>query len=438
MKILVISHNVFSNSENMGKTLYKLFSNFQEEDICQLYFHSEIPTIKNVCNSYYRITDQDVLKSIFIRTMSGTRFTTNQICSNAETARTDSGTMAKIYQKGRKRTPIIYIMRDCMWSLGKWFSSDLKQWLKENKPDIIFFASGDYSFSYKITNKIAKYLNIPVVVYCVDDFYLQNMKHKRFVEKIRQYFYMKTVKKTIALSSSIITICEKMSKDYSSLFNKNCHVLYTTAEDYNVKFSSNPKMFAYFGSLGLERNKQLIEIGKAVDSIKNITGINTVDVFTADKDAELLKEMAQAKGITVHKSVSESEMLEIQKNCIAVIHTESFDEKIRNRIRYSVSTKIAESLMCGPCLFAYGPKDVASIEYLIQYGAAFVVTDPKDLVQGLQELFTNSELREQIINAARNTAKEKHNSQKNYIILTEELKKAINKATEDSYAKRQH
>ena len=94
--------------------------------------------------------------------------------------------------------------------------------------------------------------------------------------------------------------------------------------------------------------------------------------------------------------------------------------------------------MCGPCFCEYGPKDVASIEYLIQYGAAFVVTDPKDLVQGLQELFTNSELREQIINAARNTAKEKHNSQKNYIILTEKLKKAINKTTEDSYAKRQH
>lgn len=436
MKVLVISHNVFSNSENMGKTLYKLFSNFREEDICQLYFHSEIPTVNNVCNSYYRITDKDVFKSIFIRTVSGTRFTRNQICNNAETSRIDSGTIAKIYQKGRKRTPIIYIMRDCMWSLGKWFSSDLKQWLKENKPDIIFFASGDYSFSYKITSKIAKYLNIPVVVYCVDDFYLQNMKHKSFMGKIRQYFYMKTVKKTIELSSSIVTICEKMSKDYASLFNKKCYELYTTSENYNVKFSNSPKMFAYFGSLGLQRDKQLIEIGKAVDSIKNITGINTVDVFTADKNTELLKEMIQAKGITVHKSVSESEMLEIQKNCIAVIHTESFDEKIRNRIKYSVSTKIAESLMYGPCLFAYGPRDVASIEYLTQYNAAFVVTDKENLVQGLVELFTNTELRGQIITSARTIANENHSSQKNYNILTEQLKKAINEVTEDSYAKR--
>ncbi len=438
MKVLVISHNVFSNSENMGKTLYKLFSNFREEDVCQLYFHSEVPTIKNACSSYYRITDRDVLKSIIIRTTTGTHFTSDQICSNAEPLRKDSRTMAKIYQKGRKRTPIIYIMRDCMWSLGKWFSLDLKKWLKENRPDIIFFASGDYSFSYKITNKIAKYLKIPVVVYCVDDFYMQNMNQKSFMGKIRQYFYMKTVKKTMELSSSIVTICEKMSKDYSSLFNKECQVLYTTAEKYNIEFSNNPKMFAYFGSLGLERDKQLIELGKAVNSLKNITGIYTIDIFTADKNIELLKEMSKAEGITIHKSVSESEMLEIQKKCIAVIHTESFDEKIRKRIKYSVSTKIAESLMYGPCLFAYGPQDVASIEYLMKYNAAYIVTDKKDLIQGIQELFTNAELRKNIINSARNIADENHSSIRNTIILNTELEKAVQKYVGDRYANKKH
>lgn len=40
MKVLVISHNVFSQSENMGKTLANLFSSFKENEISQLYFHS--------------------------------------------------------------------------------------------------------------------------------------------------------------------------------------------------------------------------------------------------------------------------------------------------------------------------------------------------------------------------------------------------------------
>ena len=40
---------------------------------------------------------------------------------------------------------------------------------------------------------------------------------------------------------------------------------------------------------------------------------------------------------------------------MAVIHTESFEQEMMELVRFSVSTKIAESLMYGPCLIAYGP-----------------------------------------------------------------------------------
>ena len=62
-------------------------------------------------------------------------------------------------------------------------------------------------------------------------------------------------------------------------------------------------------------------------------------------------------------------------------------------VRFSVSTKIAESLMYGPCLIAYGPEGIASIDYLKENNAAYVISRPEDLEKGLEEILTNKELR---------------------------------------------
>ena len=57
-RILVISHNVFSKSTAMGKTMSSMLSCVPPENLAQLYFHSEVPTT-DVCKNYFRITDQN-------------------------------------------------------------------------------------------------------------------------------------------------------------------------------------------------------------------------------------------------------------------------------------------------------------------------------------------------------------------------------------------
>ena len=103
----------------------------------------------------------------------------------------------------------------------------------------------------------------------------------------------------------------------------------------------------------------------------------------------------------------------VMENSVAVIHTESFAPKIKEKIRFSVSTKIAESLMYGPCLIAYGPEGIASIDYLKENKAAYVITRPEDLESGLTEILTNRDLREQIVRNARALAVKNHNAEVN-------------------------
>lgn len=67
---MVISHNCFSTFQSMGKTLAGLFGAFDKEDLCQLYLYPTYPNI-DMCNSYFRITDSEVLESIFSREKCG-------------------------------------------------------------------------------------------------------------------------------------------------------------------------------------------------------------------------------------------------------------------------------------------------------------------------------------------------------------------------------
>jgi hypothetical protein len=61
----------------MGKTLSSYFDGWDVNEIAQLYVHSEVPT-SDACHNYYRITDKEMIKSVFTR-KSGTAFTERDI-----------------------------------------------------------------------------------------------------------------------------------------------------------------------------------------------------------------------------------------------------------------------------------------------------------------------------------------------------------------------
>ena len=92
------------------------------------------------------------------------------------------------------------------------------------------------------------------------------------------------------------------------------------------------------------------------------------------------------------------------------MHVESFDEKSKNSTRYSLSTKIPEYLNSGVCIFAYGPDDIASIEYLKENSVAFVCSNKTDLRLTLKKLLFTPELSIKFEEQGLELAKAKHNA----------------------------
>ena len=96
-----------------------------------------------------------------------------------------------------------------------------------------------------------------------------------------------------------------------------------------------------------------------------------------------------------------------------------------NKVKYSVSTKIADSLSCGRCLFAYGPSDVASIEYLKENDCACVVTKAGDLKEMLKQIICDYDLRCKYTNNALKTAQENHNLERNSVRFYEFIQNVV-------------
>lgn len=411
MKTLIISHNVFCKTTSMGKTLSSYFETWDPNDLAQLYVHSEIPT-SDICKNYYRITDKEMIKSIFSRN-SGTVLGEQDINTTVDRSRTDTGTTAQLYQKARKRTPLIYFARNLWWKLGKWKTKKLLQWIDAFDPQIIFLASGDYSFIYDIALQLAKYKKIPLVVSCMDDYYFYNKNQNKLGGKLVHKTFMRHVYKTMRYANAIFPICEKMGRDYGALFQKPCYTLCTPSTLSKPLQYEKSNAISYIGNLGYKRNEQLLKLGRALKSISCEGKPLYIDVYSQESRPEILKDLTEENGIRFHGSISGQQVLEVMGKSMAVIHTESFDESTRKSVAYSVSTKIADSLASGTCILAYGPAEIASIEYLKSNCAAYCITEDEHLEAGLTELISDSNLRQDIANHALVLARKNHNAENN-------------------------
>lgn len=401
-RVLIISHNALSTVNNMGKTIASYFSAFPRECIAQLYLHEGKPD-SNVCNNYYSFSDKDALKSIFWRFYKGNIYK-NEDFSQYKYELNDG----MLYRLNRKYKPIIYMCRDLVWKFSNIYNKQLLAWIKEFDPDIIFFASGEYSFSYKIALKISKKLNIPLATCFFDDFYFQCQYNNKFLGKFYNRKFLKNFEKSIEYSRCLFVVNNYMAKKYSEHFNKKFYVLYTSCSTEFKKIPYEMKSgLAYIGGLSLGRLEELIVLGEKISLLKD-EKINKINVYSFVNDPNILFQLNNSKGIVFQGSVSSQEATTIIERSLACLHIESFKEEFILRTKYSLSTKISDIIGSNTILIAYGPSNIASMKYLIDNNIGIYSDNINELIKQLQEIVTDKEKYYNVINCSKKIAKLNH------------------------------
>jgi len=393
MKVLIISHNALGDGTNMGTTLRAWFQDFSPEELAQFYIREKGAVDPSLCRKYYRFTDVDALRSLV-----GLK--------QAEQPR--SKTVKAAYQYGRKRGALSYLLRDVLWKRSRWMGKPFWQWVEAFDPDVVFLASGDHGFLYDIAAEVAARLEKPLAAACVDDFYLYDRWEGQCLGNLARRRFHKSVQKAMKQADVIVAICPAMARAYEELFGRKCRVLYTPVAAENGKEKVCTGNLVYLGNVSLKRSEELVRIGKTLKKME-IPGIpKELQVYSGETDPKMLQGLTPENGICFHGAVEREQAGEILRGALAAIHVESFDPSLYSRLRFSVSTKIPQILANGPCLIAYGPKGIASMEYLLENQCAYTITNPAELESGLRRILTDSALRWEIQAQCRVVAAQNH------------------------------
>lgn len=341
-RVLVVSHNVFSSSGNMGKTMMHMLAGIPPDNLAQLYFHQEIPT-RRCCLHYFRMTDSNILHSLFTRKTEFRVFDASDIDESAVQSRTDTGWLAKVYQFSRRRTSFIYFLRDTMWRFGKWKTKALLEWVQAFAPNVIFLAAGDYAFPYRIAIWLSDFLHIPIVMWCADDFYIEPLNHGPFFRRIQCQQLVKLARKVIHRGGTIVTISDMMQRDYARLFQVPTKTIRISSA---INHYSLPADFrsgvVYVGNLGINRIVPLTELGRALRAAA-ITGFETINVYSGERNSTILQQINKGNGLTYCGCISEREVERLLGTSKFIIFTEAFDNKSICRTKYSLSTKLQKA-----------------------------------------------------------------------------------------------
>ncbi len=407
--LLVIANNSLSESNSNGRTLAGFLKGWEKKNISQIYISGETPSSK-VCDNFYQITDRDVLKGLYKKNIVGKQvFNKNK---------SNNGSNVKKLIKGK--SILRMLMRDILWGTNVWWNKRLKSWLHDFSPDILLFFAGESVFTYKMAMKIAKYCDIPIVVYNSEGYYF---KEKNYLKKggiisdlIYPFFhsnYKRIYKKLMKKAVHTVYINDKLRYDYDDEFGLPSTTIYTASDikagDIDKNNNSTP-VVSYLGNLGIGRHIALIEIAEALNSINPDCKL---DIYGKIPNDNVLEAFKNCSAINYCGTVPYSKVIEIMHNSDLLVHGENFDDFTRWDLKYAFTTKIADSLSCGTCFFVYAPEELACTEYLLENECACVVTNKNQLRVALEELLNDGELREKYIKKGLEISAKNHNSKEN-------------------------
>lgn len=390
-KILIITNNAFSKTSNNGKTYEAIFSNFDKNNLAQIFFRPQNNTDLEYCGASYMISEIDILNRLFFKTKTCGREINTQLKENIEQ-------QSKAYSKKRGKLRSNPILRDMLWKLGIWKTNDLIEWCKRVNPDIIFFIGGNQSFSYDIANYISDILNIPLAVYYTDD-YLINPIQTTLIGKIQKWRIKRYYKKIIHKSVIRFCIGEEMANSYAKYFGKDFYHIMNSIDItpyIEPKFENQEIRIGYFGGLHLDRWNMIARIASL--SPENVK----THVYTFTPIEGEIKKLFDSSGIIYHNGIQGEDLKEAMSRCHILLHVESDDKYYRSLTKLSVSTKIPEYLMHGRMIIGYGPTEVASLKLLCDKKLGIVISSDDDESKIRSLLYRCTNNKELIINQGKN------------------------------------
>lgn len=391
-RVLVPSINVWQDTGSV-RTLPEIFSSWDREKVAQIYTKAGLPQT-SVCNKFFRINENTVMKSVFKRGVKTSSQVENTKGGGDFAQQQELNAESKRYN-GRHGA-FLSLCREMVWLLGKWKTPELDEFIEEFDPELLFVPVYPVVYMARLQLYIIKKAKKPVVCYLSDDNYSYKTCGVNPLAYIHRFWLRRGVKKIMKHCDKLFVIAPKQKEEYDRIFKTDSQIL-TRAIDTKELFCkeqipSEPFRMVYTGKLCIGRDKTVAQVAKAVASINKDKERICFDVYSSDTPKGELEKLLSCKGNRYCGSVSADRIEEIQRQSDITLFAEALKGRHKNAARLSFSTKLTDYFKSGACVLAVGSRDIAPIDYLVREDAAIVVTDYAELEPALRRLCDNPAL----------------------------------------------
>lgn len=426
-KVLVVSINAWRDNTGIN-TLIEFFKCWDPDRIAQIYTRSAMPNT-TVCNRFFRISENAVMKSVLKRkTVTGSvvHNETASLVQNAQAAAQEQ----KMYStyKGKVRELLGYC-RELVWKFGKWKTAELDRFIDEFDADVLYIPIYPTIYMGRIQKYIIQRTKKPVVSYLADDNYTYKAAPKGPISLLHRCILRKYVKFIVDHSEKLMVIAPKQKDEYDRIFGVDSVVMtkgidFEPFEAYTV---GKPIKMVYTGKLIIGRWNSLAAIAQSLGEINQNGTRMELDIYTTDALTEEQNKLLNRNGCSVKGALTLSQVKEVQQKADILVFAESLEDKFKHTARLSFSTKITDYLRSGKCIFAIGDKEIAPIDYFSRYDSAVTATTYEEIAEKLKTLADDPNLISEYAQKAYACGVKHHERKKMDELLVTSIKNAAGK-----------
>lgn len=423
LRILILSNTPWNNSNSFGNSFSNIFSGIDNIEIANIYCRYGEPD-NCIVKKYFQITEKSLIKNL----KNSSSPSGKEVFIEADSTDLNEKEQIAFDSARKKRWQIMFWARDFVWKIGRWCSPELKAFIDDFKPDVIFQPIYYSNYISDIALFIKKYTGVPMVGYISDDCYTLRQFNLSPLYWIDRLHKRKKVKQVFMSCEFVYVISEIQKREYEKIFGKECRIL-TKCADFSEEpllkaEPSKPIQMVYTGNLGSGRWKSVSYISEALKRINENSKKVEMHIYSATPlSAKQMSKISDGVNSFFEGRVPSSEIEKIQKSADILVHVEGLSLKSRLAVHQSFSTKIVDYLKNARAVFVVGPSDAASVDYFLRHDSAVVATDKNDVENKLRKYTDTPENIKEYAKKAYLCGRKNHSAEKIKKMVYNDLKR---------------
>ncbi|MBQ0063358.1 MAG: glycosyltransferase family 1 protein [Prevotella sp.] len=413
MKILLITDEEWNDYVYGNNVLTNWFQGF-DADFAQIYCSPGLPN-NGICSRYFRITDSQMLKSIYSKHKAGSTVSIPSDGINQEASKVNLQRQG-IYGKMKKlslliHTPVV-MLRDAIWGFGRYDKVALKKFIDDFSPDVVYCPRLATPKLLRLERLVHTMTNAPFIAFTADDEASYTEVNYSPLYWLRRWYCHRALKKTMPIYKEYLMFSKDQAKEYTAEYGIKTGTLYKCGvfpENFESKPVGRPIRLVYAGKLYCNRWKSLAAIGEALHEINKNSVKMILDIYTPEQlTKEQGKSLCEENHIYVKGSVLGSELARIYKEADIALHVESFDKKYKYATRVSFSTKIIDLMASSCAIMAICWNQHTGYQYLKEFDAAICIDSYDKILRQLQRIVDDPDVLREYAKKAYECGKKNH------------------------------